>query len=318
MRNTLLLALLFSVVGAIVGIFGFIWVTGGSGEASAAISAPTLDPNAIPTLSAEQSFALATQSVAREAELLATIEAQRAVTSAPTLDPEAIPTLSAEQSFALATQSAAREAELLATIEAQRAVTSAPTATETPTTRILYRIIPAESEARFTLSEDLRGVPTEVIGRTSEVAGDIVIDTNTPALSQVGTIRINARTLTTDDANRNRAIRSRILRSAEDQYEFIEFAPTNLKLVVPSASVENDTPYPLEVTGGLKIIGNSLPVTFAGEAFLAEDGDLLRGEFSATVRYMDWGIAVPDLAFLANVDEEARLTLTFVAERVVE
>ena len=67
----------------------------------------------------------------------------------------------------------------------------------------------------------------------------------------------------------------------------------------------------------LTIVGQSLSVIFRGEIAL-ESEERLRGEFTATVRYADWGIAVPNFDFLANVDEEAQLTLAFVADRVAE
>ena len=161
----------------------------------------------------------------------------------------------------------------------------------------------------------MRGVRTDVIGRTDQVAGDIVIDFGAPALSQVGVIRTNARTLATDQNQRNSAIRSRILRSAEDEFEFIEFAPTDLRGLPESITVGQS--YPLEIEGQLTIVGQALPVVFQGEVLL-ESEDQLRGEFSVVIRYANWGIAIPSIPFVANVDEEVELTLAFVAERVAE
>ena len=286
--RTAILIVLAALAGSVLGILGFIQITGGSGTPSGETTAPTLDANAIPTLSAVQAFALAT----RAAELEGTIAAQAAVI------------------IALETAATA-----IASQEAT-AIPTEPPPTEAPAARALYRIAAgAESEAHFFLREDLRGIRTDVIGRTDQVAGDIVIDFGAPALSQVGVIRINARTLATDNSNRNRAIRSRILRSAQDEYEFIEFAPTAL-LGLPESITIGES-YPLEIEGQLTIVGQSLPVVFRGQVAL-ESEERLRGEFTATVRYADWGIAVPNLDFLANVDEEAQLTLAFSGDRVAE
>src|SRR5690606_26035007 len=93
----------------------------------------------------------------------------------------------------------------------------------------VYRIVPEASEVRFVIDEVLRGSPYTVVGTTSEVAGDIAVDTTTPSNTEVGTIRVNARTLTTDSDQRNRALRSFILKSADDAYEFVEFQPTALE-----------------------------------------------------------------------------------------
>ena len=73
----------------------------------------------------------------------------------------------------------------------------------------LFRIVPEESEVRFLLDEVLMGTPTRVIARSSELAGDVVVDFQTPANSQIGTIRVNARTLETDNEFRNRAAKLR-------------------------------------------------------------------------------------------------------------
>lgn len=286
--RTAILTVIAALVGSVVGIFIFIEVTGGTGAPSGETVAPTLDPNAIPTLGASQAFALAT----RAAELEETVAAQAAAIAA---------------------------LETAATAVAFQAATAVPTeipATEVVSNRVLYRIAAgAESEARFFLREDLRGVRTDVIGRTDQIAGDIVIDLSAPTLSQVGVIRTNARTLATDEGRRNSAIRSRILRSAEDEYEYIEFAPTALSGL--PQSITTGESYPLEIEGLLTMVGQSLPVVFQGEVML-EGEERLRGEFSVTVRYADWGIVVPDLPFIANVDEEVELTLAFVADRVAE
>ena len=280
--RTAILIVIAALAGSVLGVLGFIQITGGSGTPSGETTAPTLDANAIPTLSAAQSFVLAT----RAAELEGTIAAQAAAIVA------------------------------LETAATSIVIPTEPPPTDAPAARALYRIAAgAESEARFFLREDLRGVRTDVIGRTDQVAGDIVIDFGAPALSQVGVMRINARTLATDQNQRNSAIRSRILRSAEDEYEYIEFAPTAL-MGLPDSITVGET-YPLEIEGQLTIVGQSLSVIFRGEVAL-ESEKRLRGEFTATVRYADWGIAVPNLDFLANVDEEAQLTLAFVADRVAE
>ena len=284
--RTAILIVVAALAGSVVGIFVFIEITGGSGTPSGETVAPTLDPNVIPTLSASQSFALAT----RAAELEETVTAQAAAVAA--------------------LETAATAAAI------PPATATALPATEAPQNRVLYRIAAGgASEARFFLQEDLRGVRTDVIGRTDQVAGDVVIDFTDPTLSQVGVIRINARTLTTDQSQRNSALRSRILRSAQDEYEYIDFAPAALTGLPESIAI--GTSYPLAIEGLLTIVGQALPAVFRGEATLDSEATL-RGEFTAQLRYADWGIVIPDLPFIANVDEEVELTLSFVAERVEE
>ena len=272
--RTAALIVIAALVGSVIGILVFIQVTGGSGTPSGETVAPTLDPDAIPTLSASQSFALAT----RAAELEDTVAVQAAAIAALET---------------AATEIALPEATVI------EEATAIP-ATDAVSQRVLYRIAAGgASEASFFLEEDLRGVRTDVIGRTDQVAGDIVIDFGAPALSQVGIIRTNARTLATDQNQRDSAIRSRILRSAEDEFEFIEFAPTDHQGLAGLHRRRSQS-YPLEIEGQLTIVGQALPVVFQGEVLL-ESEDQLRGEFSVVIRYANWGIAIPSIPFVANV-----------------
>ena len=273
-------------VGALVGIFAFNWFVGGAGEPSATIVAPTLDVNALPTLNPTEAFDALTQVAelnaqvttleeeadAQIAQLEETIVALQATeTPAPTHTAEPTATATATE-------------EPTATLEPT--ATEEPTATLEPTAegltgRRLYRINAAESMVSFELDEDLRGDRITVVGSTTEVAGDIVLDFDNPAVSQLGTVRINARTIETDNPNRNRALRSRILMSAEDEFEFIDFTPTELS-GLPEAIVVGET-YTFEVVGDLPLIGNTLPTTFSVEATLESDTRLV-GTATTTIK----------------------------------
>src|SRR5215813_12325376 len=82
---------------------------------------------------------------------------------------------------------------------------SAPTvaaATNSATQR-RFSIDVSKSKVSFTLTEDLFGKPNTVVGTTNQVAVDILVDADHPANSQIGTIRVNARTLVTDSNMRD-------------------------------------------------------------------------------------------------------------------
>jgi len=323
------------VVGAAVGIFAFNWFVGGAGAPSATIVAPTLDVNALPTLNPTEAFAALTQVAELDAQITALeegVDAQvaDAVATADalnaqvtTLQDEADAQVAQLEETILALQSNATPAPTLtaeptatATPTEEPTATTESTATVEPTAeglsgRRLYRINAAASSVRFELDEDLRGDRITVVGTTKEVAGDIVLDFDNPAVSQLGTIRINARTLETDNPNRNRALRSRILMSAEDEFEFIDFAPTALN-GLPQEIVVGKT-YSFEVIGDLPLIGTTLPVTFAVEATLTSD-TTLTGVATTIIKWADWGINIPQVPGVANIEEEATLTIEFVAD----
>ena len=101
-----------------------------------------------------------------------------------------------------------------------------PPSEELATTEGIFKIVPAGSETRFLIDEVLRGDPITVVGSTDQVAGQLAVDPGDLSSAQVGVIQVNARTLTTDNQFRNRAIKNRILRT--DQHEFVTFTPTEV------------------------------------------------------------------------------------------
>jgi polyisoprenoid-binding protein YceI len=197
--------------------------------------------------------------------------------------------------------------------EASEAI-SAPELTPAETSgATVYRIVPEESEVRFVIDEVLRGSPYTVVGTTSEVAGDIVVDVDTPTNTQVGTIRVNARTLTTDSDQRNRALRSFILKSAEDAYEFVEFQPTAIEGLPENVTVGES--FSFQIVGDLTVAGTTQSVMFDATAALGEN-DQLTGQAVATVMYPDFNLTIPNVPFVAGVDEDVRLEIDFVAQAV--
>jgi polyisoprenoid-binding protein YceI len=176
---------------------------------------------------------------------------------------------------------------------------------------VLFSIVPGESSVSFALDEELMGRPTTVVGTTTDVAGQIAVNFDQPSASQLGVIRFNLRTLATDNDFRNRAIRGEILRSAQDDHEFGEFAPTSITGLQAEPVVAGQ-PLEFEVTGDLLLAGVTHPVTFAVTLSEVDAGRLV-GEATATVDRTDWNLTIPDVPGVANVEETVDLTLAFVA-----
>lgn len=179
-------------------------------------------------------------------------------------------------------------------------------------TERVYQIDATTSTATFTLNEDLRGVRTTVVGTTSNISGTFALDRENIEDVRIGTIRINARTFKTDSEQRNRAIVRMIFRSEDDANEFIEFKPTRVTL--NASSTANGEFFPFTVTGDLSISGATRPAIFEGKAQFISNTEL-QGSVETMVRYADYGLSVPELPFLANVEEVVKLRLDFVAKQ---
>lgn len=269
-----ILVLVLMAASGVLSVLGFIWVTGGTAEPSAPISAPTL-----------------------------------ALT--PAADDARVAALST-QVAQLAAENAALQAALDASGGESQAAAAPPPAPAV-TTPTLFRITPDESQVRFLIDEDLRGQRVTVVGATNQVAGDILVDSAAPANSQIGVIRINVRTLVTDEENRNRALRSRILLSAEPQYEFSDFTPKAISGM--PARIEVGQSVTFQITGDLTVRGVTREVTFDTTATLVAP-ERLEGQARAVVLYRDFGLTIPAVPFVANVADEVRLEIDFVAIKV--
>ncbi|MBC8098476.1 MAG: YceI family protein [Armatimonadetes bacterium] len=180
----------------------------------------------------------------------------------------------------------------------------------------VFRINKEESEVSFEIDEDLMGNAITVVGVTQEIAGDIVVDFANPAASQVGTLRINMRDLKTDNEFRNRALRSDILLTGQDDYEFSDLVPTEL-IGLPDA-VTIGTPFTFQLAAIITLRGEPQPVTFDVTVTPVSE-TRIEGDAVAVVKYADVGVEIPFLPpSVANVGDDVTLKLKFVAEAVVE
>ncbi|MCY3573510.1 MAG: YceI family protein [Chloroflexi bacterium] len=254
-----LLLIVALLMGAAGGIFGYIYITGGSGE---------------PSMSVEEALATRQADEALVREAVGTAVAQAAN--------EIIP------------------AALGAAMQAERA--------RQP---ITFNIVPAESQASFTVEEDLRGVRTTVVGLTSDVGGAINVVLGDPAASSIGDILISARTLRTDNDMRNRALRSRILFSAQDENEFIVFEPRELSNFSADSIAVGET-IRFDISGDLTVRGATQTLTFAAQVTLDHE-DQISGSAATTVLYADFGLSIPDVPSVSWVADEVELRLDFVA-----
>ncbi len=327
--NTIGILILMGITAAI-SIFAYNAIVGGSGEATAPLTAPTLDlstatPNALQTKVAELeatnaalSTALAgasspTTEATSESTAEMTAEATTAMvettaeaTAEMTSEANVIPMAEAtSESTPDATSEAAAAAEAAAAVQAAGAAQVAAAGT-------LYRIDTVGSEVSFTLTEDLRGTPTTVVGTTDQVVGDIFVDLTTPANSKVGVIRINARTLVTPETQRNNAIRARILQSADDKYQFIEFTPTSITDLPDQVAVGSTIKF--KVIGDLKIRDIVQSVTF--DVSVTVGADSLTGSATTQITRDQFNLQIPSVPFVANVSNDVTLDIKFTAPKV--
>jgi polyisoprenoid-binding protein YceI len=168
-------------------------------------------------------------------------------------------------------------------------------------TRTLFHIGADESQVRFMIDETLLGNPKVVVGSTDEIAGDLLVDFENPANSQIGTVRINVRTLETDNEFRTRALRGQILQADRAEFEFAEFNPIALTGLPDTV-----------IRGNLTLHGVTREVTFDATLTVISE-TRIEGSAFATVLYRDFGMTIPEAPGVANVSDEVRLEIDFAA-----
>lgn len=176
-------------------------------------------------------------------------------------------------------------------------------------TRTLFRLA-SGSEVRFNIGETLLGNPKTVIGTTNQVAGDLLVDFDDLANTELGTIQVNVRTLETDNEIRTRALRGQILQAELPEYEFAQFVPTAL-IDLPER-VTFGQPFEFEIRGSLTVHGVTRETTFSATLTPVDAGQL-DGSATATVNYSDFGMSIPEAPGVANVSDEVRLEIDFTA-----
>jgi polyisoprenoid-binding protein YceI len=177
-------------------------------------------------------------------------------------------------------------------------------------TRTLMALAADESEVRFIIDETLLGNPKTVIGTTQEVAGELLLDLDQPANSVLGIIRINLRTLETDNEFRTRALRGQILQAERPEFEFATFTPITLSGL--PESIETGDQIDFRITGNLNLHGVNREVTFDARITAVSQNEVV-GSANAVVLYRDFGLSIPEAPGVANVADEVRLEIDFVA-----
>ena len=173
---------------------------------------------------------------------------------------------------------------------------------------VIYEISQSDSEVRFELDEDLRGNRITVVGTTNQVAGQIALNFSDLSTAQVGQIQINARSLVTDNDFRNRAIQNEILDTGD--FELITFVPTAVSGLPASAAVGEAISFTIE--GELTIRDVTESVTFSVTA-TAVSASQITGTATATVLRDTYGLTIPEVPSVANVEDEVDLIINFVA-----
>jgi polyisoprenoid-binding protein YceI len=175
-----------------------------------------------------------------------------------------------------------------------------------------YTIIPDSSQVEYNMREELNNEPTLVIGSTNQISGNFILDLENPNNSKINDISINARTFKTDQDRRDNAVVRFIIKSEDDDKEFITFKTTEIKNLPEKFEVGQS--YPLEILGNLTISKITNSVSFQTIVYIENENEVkITGE--STILYKDFNLVIPEFPFLANIDDEVILGLNLFAKK---
>jgi polyisoprenoid-binding protein YceI len=181
---------------------------------------------------------------------------------------------------------------------------------ELPEGAVVYTVVGEESEASYSVEEELAGQgDVTAVGTTNAIVGEIVVDGegNPVAGSRID---IDLRTLTTDETRRDNYLRTNSLES--DTYPLATFILTGVENW--SGSLADGEEVTFDMVGHLTVHGVTREVTWESTATL--DDGVLTGTATVEVEMGDFDIEKPSVGFVLSLDETVRLDLAITANVV--
>ncbi len=169
------------------------------------------------------------------------------------------------------------------------------------------RVAPQGNEARYRVREQLLNIdfPSDAIGKTSKIEGEIGVDSKGKILDG-SRFTIDLASLTSDKEMRDNFLRRRTLQT--DQFATATFVPTeirNLKLPLPKSG---DVKF--QMLGNLTVRGVTKPVTWDVAAKIDNGG--LAGEAKTSFKFADFELEKPKVRSVLTVEDDIGLEYTFL------
>lgn len=175
----------------------------------------------------------------------------------------------------------------------------------------IFTIDDSASNATFTISEVLFGNPNTVVGKTSQVSGQILIDKTNGSKSQIGEIKVDLSTMRTDNDLRNNTLQGRIFETGDPSNQFATFMAKSMR-GLPSAAVAVGQTVTFTITGDLTLHGVTKSETFAATVTASSETEIT-GSAKTTVKYADFNLAIPNVPSVTNVGDDVTLAISFTA-----
>jgi polyisoprenoid-binding protein YceI/mono/diheme cytochrome c family protein len=186
---------------------------------------------------------------------------------------------------------------------------ASPILAVTTAQQTLYRLDPTQSTASYRVREvilnTLQG--REVMGSTTDIQGEILLDNATPSNSQLGEIIIGLQNLQSDSDLRDQRLRADYLQS--DTYPHTRFVAQDL-LNLPTSITQGET-YSFQIDGYLTVKETTAKAVW--DVTLTLDGTALRGTATTQILMSTYEVGPINLIGWLQTEDAMQLSLSFVA-----
>lgn len=173
--------------------------------------------------------------------------------------------------------------------------------------RIRLVVAPEGNEARYRVREQLASIdfPSDAVGRTSNVQGQLVLEPDGRVVRDSSRFVIDLASITTDSERRDNFVRRNTLETETNPTAV--FVPTELRgLTVPLPTM-GDVAFTM--VGDLTIRGVTKPTTWEVTAHVMNGG--VSGEAKTSFTFADFELTKPRVRSVLSVNDDIRLEYTF-------
>ncbi len=192
-----------------------------------------------------------------------------------------------------------------ASVNAAPSDPSAPSASGDAPMR--FTLVPEGSEARYRVREQLARLsfPSDAVGTTKAISGQIVVNPDGTILSEESKIVVDLTTLRSDESRRDNYIKNNTLQT--NRFPTAEFVPREIRGLPSPLPASGEGTF--QLIGDLTLHGVTRPVTWEVTARL--DGQTLTGSATTSFTFADFNLTVPQVFVVLSVDETIRLEVDF-------
>jgi len=168
-------------------------------------------------------------------------------------------------------------------------------------------LAPTGNEARYRVREQLARLPapSDAVGSTGGVTGQIVINPDGSIVPDASTFVVDLTTLRSDSERRDGFVQRNTLQT--DAYPTIEFVPATASGLPVPLPASGDVTF--QLAGDLTLHGVTRPTTWDVTATVA--GNEVSGTATTRFKFADFGLEIPSVMSVLSIVDDIQLELDF-------